>query len=344
MGRTRPGRKGHGRRKPGGRGPGRRRRLTGTWLGGRRLGGRGLGGRGLGGRRAGRRRRRQGHRQPELRECVRRWWPIVAGALATTGLLLGAYLWVPRDPGASARLAVLGAPPPARPLPKNIVPYRPPSVRPMSSFTTRFTPGEPRVRNIEIAARILDGHIVAPGTTFSFNAVVGPRTESRGYVPAPAIVGPRLVNDVGGGICQVSATLFNAVFRAGLDIRKAHAHSMYMPEYPAGREAAVSYPGLDFTWRNDTGRPVRMQVSSTASSLTVSLYGERRYQVRSRTSERYGFVPYTTGVGRGPKCVASAGRKGFEIDVWRTLLRHGHKVRRERFHTEYRPQPKVRCA
>ncbi|MFI0373590.1 VanW family protein [Actinomadura sp. 1N219] len=317
MGRTRPGRNGPGRRRPGARR--------------------------AGGRRAGRRRRCQGRRQSELREYVRQWWPFAAGALATTGLLLGAYLGVPRDPGASARLAVLGAAPPVRSLPKNIVPYRPPSVRPMSTYTTRFKPGEPRVRNIELAAHILDGHIVAPGTTFSFNAVVGPRTESRGYVPAPAIVGPRLVNDVGGGICQVSATLFNAVFRAGLDIRKAHAHSMYMPEYPAGREAAVAYPGLDFTWRNDTGRPVRLRVSSTASSLTVSLYGERRYQVRSKTSERYGFVPYTRGVGRGPECVPTAGRRGFEIDVWRTLLQHGRKVRREKFHTEYRPQPQVRC-
>ncbi|MFI0483967.1 VanW family protein [Actinomadura sp. 9N215] len=290
-----------------------------------------------GGKRAGRKRRCPG-RQAELRECVRHWWPFAAGALATTGLLLGAYLGVPREPGASARLAALGGVPP-----KKVVPDRAGPERPMSSYTTRFRPGEPRVRNIELAAQILDGHIVAAGTTFSFNDVVGPRTESRGYVPAPAIIGPRLVNDVGGGICQVSSTLFNAVFRAGLDIRKARAHSMYMPEYPEGREAAVSYPDLDFAWRNDTGRPVRLQVVYTASSLTVNLYGARKYQVRSTASERYGLMPYTTGVGRGRKCVPTAGREGFEIDVWRTLLANGRKVRREKFHTEYRPQPQVSC-
>ncbi|WUH97883.1 VanW family protein [Spirillospora sp. NBC_00431] len=284
-----------------------------------------------------------GSRQSELRECVQRWWPFVAGTLATTGLLLGAYLGVPREPGASAKLAVLGGLAPDGAPPKKIVPDRPPPERPMSSYTTRFKPGEPRVRNIELGAQILNGHIVASGATFSFNDVVGPRTASRGYVPAPAIIGPRLVNDVGGGICQVSATLFNAVFRAGMDIRKARAHSMYMPGYPEGREAAVAYPDLDFTWRNDTGRPVRLQVTYTASSLTVSLYGERKYQVRSKTSERYGFMPYTTGVGRGPKCVPTTGRRGFEIDVWRTLLENGRKVRRERFHTEYAPQPQVRC-
>ncbi|WP_396454615.1 VanW family protein [Actinomadura sp.] len=260
----------------------------------------------------------------------------MAGALATTGLLLGAYLEVPRERGASAAQAVPGRPVPGRP---DAAPPR----RPMSTYTTRFKPGEPRVRNIELAARILDGHIVEPRTTFSFNDVVGPRVRSRGYVPAPAIMGARLVKDVGGGICQVSTTLFNAVFRAGLDIRESRAHTMWMPEYPEGREAAVSYPQLDFTWKNDTDAPVRIQVTYTGSSLTVNLWGERKYDVRSRTSERYGFKPYRTGVGRGRKCVPMAGREGFEIDVWRTLYSGGRKVRRERFHTEYRPQPKVTC-
>ncbi|GAA0548109.1 VanW family protein [Actinomadura livida] len=273
----------------------------------------------------------------------------MAGTLATTGLLLGAYLLAPRDPGAAATLHVRGKAPPDGSLPGRVAPDAAAGgaagvhERPMSSYTTRFTPGEPRVRNIELAARILDGHVVDPGRTFSFNDVVGPRTKSRGYVPAPAIMGSRLVKDVGGGICQVSTTLFNAVFRAGLDIRNSRAHTMYMPEYPEGREAAVAYPGLDFTWRNDTGHPVRIEVGYTAASLTVSLYGERRYEVRSKASERYGIKPYGTGVGRGRKCVPMAGRKGFKIDVWRTLLDDGRKVRREKFHTEYRPQPKVEC-
>ncbi|WP_433466873.1 VanW family protein [Spirillospora sp. CA-128828] len=262
----------------------------------------------------------------------------MAGALATTGLLLGAYLDFPRRPGASAALAV-----PEHAAAGSAAPDAAPPERPMSAYTTEFTPGEPRVRNIELAAQILDGHIVEPGTTFSFNDVVGPRTRSRGYVPAPAIMGSRLVKDVGGGICQVSTTLYNAVFRAGLDIRKARAHTMWMPEYPEGREAAVFYPGLDFTWKNDTDAPVRIQAAYTASSLTVSLWGERKYEVQSRTSERYGFKSYGTGEGRGQKCVPMTGRKGFKIDVWRTLSAGGREVRRERFHTEYRAQPRVKC-
>ncbi|WP_187437979.1 VanW family protein [Actinomadura decatromicini] len=303
------------------------------------------------GTRPDRRRRRQGRRdrgrEPGLRECARRWWPFVAGTMAATGLLLGAYFWFPPVPAPSP-LSAGGEP--VGPLPDGMEgtdgtdgAERPGG--PMSSYTTRFTPGEPRVRNIELAARILDGQVVQPGATFSFNDAVGPRTRSRGYVPAPAIVGPRLVADVGGGICQVSTTLFNAVFRAGLDIRRARAHSMYMSEYPEGLEAAVSYPDLDFTWRNDTRLPVRVQVAHTGSSLTVSLWGERRYEVRSAVSQPYAFASQGTGVlrGRGRSCVPAPGRPGFEIDVWRTLLLDGREVGRERFHTEYRPQAKVEC-
>jgi vancomycin resistance protein YoaR len=266
----------------------------------------------------------------------------VAGALATTGLLLAAYLELPRNHGASA-LAVPDQAAQDRADAGGLTLDAAAPERPMSSYTTKFTPGEPRVRNIELAAERLDGHVVEPGKTFSFNDAVGPRTRSRGYVPAPAIIGSRLVNDVGGGICQVSTTLFNAVFQAGLDIRKARAHTMWMPEYPEGREAAVSYPGLDFTWKNDTGGSVRIEITYTGSSLTVSLWGDRKYEVRSRTSDRYGFTPHGTGVGRGRRCVPMTGRKGFEIDVWRTLLAGGRKVRREKFHTEYRPQPEVTC-
>ncbi|MEU9024355.1 VanW family protein [Actinomadura sp. NPDC048394] len=274
--------------------------------------------------------------EPGLGECVRRWWPFAVGALAATGLLLGAYLWVPRKSGASV---AAGAVPrdSARPDAGAA------SARPMASYTTRFQPGQPRVRNIELAARMLDGRVVRPGATFSFNKVVGPRTRRLGYVPAPAIMGSRLVKDVGGGICQVSTTLFNAVFRAGLDIRKARAHTMWMPEYPEGREAAVAYPNLDFTWKNDTDAPVRIQVGYTGDSLTVSLWGHRRYEVRSRTSKRYGFSPYEAGSGHGRRCVPMAGRKGFKIDVWRTLLSAGRQVRQEKFHTEYRAQPEVTC-
>ncbi|MFG2006402.1 VanW family protein [Spirillospora sp. NPDC048911] len=291
--------------------------------------------------------------QPGLAECALRWWPLVAGTLAVTAILLGTYLVAgigPRSQGAAAAERPT-RPTPALPRPRadrsvSDQAPEPPALgvhRRISTYTTRYKAAEPRVRNIQIAARALDGTLVRPGAVFSFNRVVGPRTPGRGYVPAPTIVGSRMVNDVGGGICQVSATLFNAVFQGGMKIVRSRPHSMWLREYPKGREAAVAYPHLDFTWRNDTGWPVMIRASSTGTSLTVSLWGTRRYTVRTERSKPYAFVPFTSTIDRRPGCVVMAGGRGFQIDVWRVLLRDGRRVRREKFHTAYGPQARVRC-
>ncbi|WP_169803909.1 VanW family protein, partial [Actinomadura rubrobrunea] len=290
---------------------------------------------------------------PSLAACARRGWPFVAVALGAVAAVLGAYLAADigtragdRASAAERGTALDQAPvadraPAPDPAP---APRRTGAPRLISSYTTRFTPGEPRVRNIQIAARILDGTVVRPGRTFSFNKVIGPRTRARGYVPAPSIRGDRMIaDDVGGGICQVSSTLFNAVFEAGMRIRDTRSHTLWMPEYPVGREAAVSYPELDFTWENDSGHPVTIRAFATDSSLTVSLWGVRRYDVRAKTSRRYGFTPYRTVTDRGPRCLPTRGARGFEVDVWRVLRRDGRTVRRERFHTTYQPQARVRC-
>ncbi|MEU5882744.1 VanW family protein [Spirillospora sp. NPDC047279] len=303
--------------------------------------------------------------QPGLGECALRWWPYVAGMLAATMLLLGAYLVAGTGPdsrgAAAAERAVVpgGAAPVAdpagqsgrrtarQPVPAPDGPT--PQMRALgihqriSSYTTSFRAGEPRVRNIQVGAARLDGTVVRPGATFSFNRVVGPRTRGRGYVPAPAILGERMVDDVGGGICQVSATLFNAVFDGGMKIRESRAHSMWLPEYPKGREAAVAYPQLDFTWHNDSGHPVMVRATHTRTTLTVSLWGTRRFDVRAERSKPYRFVPFSRSVDRGRRCVAMPGGRGFQVDVWRVLSDGGRHLRRERFHTAYRPQPQVRC-
>ncbi|MBO2447314.1 VanW family protein [Actinomadura barringtoniae] len=291
--------------------------------------------------------------QPNLGEYTIRSWPYVAGSTAVTVVLLGAYMVVDTGsstPGASAAERPDAAAPPPAASPGASGDGVTPQMRALgitrriSAFSTRYKAGEPRVRNIRLGAAALNGQVVRPGATFSFNRVVGPRTRRRGYVPAPTIVGARLVNDVGGGICQVSATLFNAVFESGLRIKKARAHSLWMPEYPKGREAAVYYPGLDFVWRNDSGRPVMIQAMTTPTSLTITLWGTRRFGVRSKESKPYARKPYSSAVDHGARCVPMRGGQGFQINVWRFLQSDGRPIRRERFHTTYQPQTRVRCA
>jgi vancomycin resistance protein YoaR len=104
----------------------------------------------------------------------------------------------------------------------------------VSTFTTRFPNNPPRTTNIRIAARRLDGVLVRPGEVFSLNETLGRRTPAKGYQQAPVIESGRLVKDYGGGVSQVSTTLFNAVFFAGLDVVTHKPHSFYISRYPRG--------------------------------------------------------------------------------------------------------------
>ncbi|MBW3647656.1 MAG: VanW family protein, partial [Actinobacteria bacterium] len=110
----------------------------------------------------------------------------------------------------------------------------------IGTFTTRHPCCRPRVENIHRIAEIVDGHVVLPGETFDLNAIVGPRDEARGFLPAPQILEGQFVDAVGGGISQFATTLFNAVFFSGLEDVEHVPHSYYISRYPPGREATVS--------------------------------------------------------------------------------------------------------
>lgn len=124
---------------------------------------------------------------------------------------------------------------------------------PVASFTTYFSPANAaRVNNIRQVAQLLDGRVIRPGETFSFNEAVGPRTRAAGFDEAPVISNGVLTQGVGGGICQVSTTLFNAALLAGLPITERAPHSFYIERYPVGRDATVSYGTQDLRFTNDT--------------------------------------------------------------------------------------------
>jgi vancomycin resistance protein YoaR len=124
------------------------------------------------------------------------------------------------------------------------------------SFSTHLGGGGGgRVENIRLATKAIDYYLLAPGQVFSFNRTVGPTTAERGYKPAPVIVGGRIVQGLGGGICQVATTLFNAVDYAGLEVVERYLHSKPIGYVPRGRDATVSHH-LDFKFRNDSPKYV----------------------------------------------------------------------------------------
>ncbi len=129
-----------------------------------------------------------------------------------------------------------------------------------------------RSHNIDLSARAIDSTVVFPGETFSFNRVVGMRTVGKGYRRAPVIVKGELSEGVGGGICQVSSTLFNAVDRAGLAIVERYSHSREVPYVLPGRDATVSWGGPDFVFQNRYNQPVLIRTHAAGGRVFAAVY------------------------------------------------------------------------
>jgi vancomycin resistance protein YoaR len=139
---------------------------------------------------------------------------------------------------------------------------------------TTFYGGEPnRIHNVQLVARLIDRHLIRPGSTFSFNKTTGDRNAAKGFLEAPVIINGELKNGLGGGVCQVSTTVFNAAYEGGLPVSERHNHALYIDHYPLGRDATVNYPDTDLKFVNDTGHWLLLETIIGSSSLTVRLFG-----------------------------------------------------------------------
>ena len=143
----------------------------------------------------------------------------------------------------------------------------------VSTFTTEYGGVPNRIHNVQLVARLVDDKLIAPGAEFSFNKTTGERTAAKGFLVAPVIVNGELTTGLGGGVCQVSTTVFNAAFEAGVKITDRTNHALYISHYPRGRDATVNYPNVDLRFVNDTGHWLLLRTFVGPSSLTVSLYG-----------------------------------------------------------------------
>jgi vancomycin resistance protein YoaR len=137
-----------------------------------------------------------------------------------------------------------------------------------------FYGGDPnRIHNVQLVSHLLDKHVIAPGETFSFNQTTGDRSADKGFREAPVIINGELKTGLGGGVCQVSTTVFNAAYEAGLPIVSRTNHALYISHYPQGRDATVNYPDTDLKFVNDTDHWLLLRTWVGSSSLTVALYG-----------------------------------------------------------------------
>ncbi|MCM3157856.1 VanW family protein [Bacillus subtilis] len=147
------------------------------------------------------------------------------------------------------------------------------STQQLGQYVTYFnSSNKSRSHNISLSAKAIDNHVVFPNETFSFNQVVGMRTRNKGYKSAPIIVKGELSEGVGGGICQVSSTLFNAVDRAGLQIVQRYSHTRSVSYVPPGRDATVSWGGPDFRFQNQYNQPILIRAKRYGGSMIITLY------------------------------------------------------------------------
>jgi vancomycin resistance protein YoaR len=147
----------------------------------------------------------------------------------------------------------------------------------LSSYTTRFDSGqEGRTQNLTLAAQAMDHTVIKPGGVFSLNGIVGERLPSRGYRKAPIFgEGGTLIDDYGGGVCQVTSTTYNAALLADMAIVERSPHIRTVTYVPLGRDSMVSYGGVDLKWRNSLEHPVLVLAQVDGRSLTVTIIGKR---------------------------------------------------------------------
>jgi vancomycin resistance protein YoaR len=173
----------------------------------------------------------------------------------------------------------------------------------LSTYTTYFDGSNVgRSANIKLAADKINTDIVAAGETFSFNGAVGERTQANGYKSAKIIEGGKFVDGVGGGVCQVSTTLYNAAVLAGLQIEEYHPHSLAVNYVPPSRDAMVSGNYFDLKFKNNALTPIYVRVNCTRSSITCSIYGKS-------DGWKYSYISEVTGQIEQPPDVIVEGEE-----------------------------------
>lgn len=146
----------------------------------------------------------------------------------------------------------------------------------LGRYSTNYVNNAARTTNLRLASNKIDGYVVMPGETFSYNKTVGKRTIAAGFKSAAIYENGEVTDGVGGGICQISSTLYNAIVAADLEIMERHNHTFVSTYVPAGQDATVAWGSLDFKFRNNRDYPIKISSSVSGGIAEVEIYGLRR--------------------------------------------------------------------
>lgn len=221
----------------------------------------------------------------------------------------------------------------------------------LAEFTTKFntstTNNANRGVNIKLAVSKINGKILAPGEEFSFNGIVGPRSKNAGYQVAHVYSGGKVIEGVGGGICQVSSTLYNSVLRADLEITERRNHTFTVGYVQNGCDATVSYGSVDFKFRNSTAWPVKIVGEVTSDNrVHFKLLGTNQNSGKTIeiVTETIQEIPYKTiykndpSLAEGKTKVLQEGKRGYVVDTYKIVKQDGKIVSQTKISTsKYSP-------
>ncbi len=205
----------------------------------------------------------------------------------------------------------------------------------LATFTTRYDASDVnRTTNLVIACQKINGKIVLAGDTFSYNKALGPRTAAAGYRNGKIYAGGEVVDGIGGGICQISSTLYNTVLLSNLEIVERRNHQFVTSYLPAGRDATVVYGMTDFRFKNTRKYPVRIVASAKNGIATVSMYGikEENEYTFTFSTKTIASIPQTTkyeesaALPVGTEQVKQKGHSGVKTETYMTKLLNGKPV------------------
>ena len=220
----------------------------------------------------------------------------------------------------------------------------------ISTYSTTYNAGlAGRTKNLKLAASKLNGLILKPGETFSYNRVVGKRTIAAGYQNAAIFSGGKVVDDVGGGICQISSTLYGAVLNANLQVIERTNHGMQTSYSKPGIDATVYYGSLDFKFKNNRNVPIKLYASVSGGKVVVSIKGENPEGEKANISTeilrvipRKLIVKEDPNMEIGKEVVQQGGADGKEVRTYKQVVKNGSSKGRTIVSTDiYNPSDRI---
>ena len=218
------------------------------------------------------------------------------------------------------------------------------------TYKTTYSMGDVnRNTNIELAAKNVNGIILMPGETFSYNGILGDTTADKGYKPGGAFLNGEVVQSYGGGICQVSSTIYNAVLYADLEIVERCNHTFLTGYVPAGLDATVAYGYIDFKFKNNREYPIKLVVTAKDGVVSATIRGVKEkddVEVELKSVVTSYIAPQvkykdTNTLKKGKEVVKQSGSSGCRCTVYITKYKDGKQVSNDAYNDVYSAQPKI---